>query len=260
LKLWSLISERLPLAAVALFLPKEGFLIPAAQNGFPLGLDDSIPLSLFSASSDRVEALDSETKALFAPILGVPFSLSLRASAMRSTSDLLGLWIYHDPVLETSKSEIQAELDALLSRAAENLPPFSMTTLVADPARVLLDAALKYPSASAFVFDLSSFGVGKDEGLRGIKPIAICSSFLNACGRILSQSGMALAFSDQFVGCMLGSASTVVDPDLVLFQLRKTLKRIMPYLASASFPEGRALHFDPSSKDALEELSRFLSK
>jgi hypothetical protein len=264
LELWSIISERLPLAALALFLPRESFLFLAAQNGFPSGTDDSVPPSLFSAFNASLEPLDSETRALFAPILGVPFSLSLRASAMRSTADLLGLWIYHDPVLEAKKAENRAELDALLSRAGESisapsLTALSMTAPIVNPARILLGAALRYPSASAFAFDLSSFDIGEQARLRGIKPIVLRSFFLEACGKILAQSGMAVAFGERSVGCILGSASTI-DTDLAFFQFKKTLKRIVPYLAAASFPEGRVLRLDPASEGVLEDLTRFLAE
>ena len=257
LKLWSLVCDRIPLAAIALFLPQDGFLVSAAQNGFPLGVDDSIPLSLASTSQNGLEPLDNETRALIAPILGVPLSLSLRASTMSPESDPFGLWVFHDSVLEESNRESHEKLGILLAHAADGLPAALMESPVADPARTLLDGSVKYASASAIVFDLSSFVTGEQTRFRGLMPSMIRSSFLAACRKILSQGGAAVAYDDMAIACILGSTSTL-DPDLALFQFSKTLKRIMPYISKDTFPKGRVLRIDPGSKSALEDLSNFL--
>ena len=51
-----------------------------------------------------------------------------------------------------------------------------------------------------------------------------------------------------------------MDPDLALFQFKKTLRRILPFLAAGAFPEGRALAFDPSSEMARGEIRSLLSQ
>jgi hypothetical protein len=259
LELWTLVSESIPLAAIAMFLPRADFLVPAAENGFPSGKDDSIPITLASHAGRGPELLDNEAKALIAPILGVSISLSLRASTMSGDSGVRGMWVYHDPVLEAAKAETLARLDNLLARCAEGLPIPSMVESSDDPGQALLTAARKYASASVLSFDLRSFGVCDEVRFRGLKPDALRSSFLAACDTILSRGGSAIAFGDHSVGCLLGSTSTM-DPDLALFQFRKTLRRLLPHLAAACFPEGRVLIIDPSSANAFGDLSTFLSE
>lgn len=256
---WALVSGKLPLAAIALFLPKDGFLCLAAQNGFPSGTEEGLPLSLASPPRSASADLGPESRALIAPILGVPLSLSLRFSAMLPASGLIGLWVYHDPLLDEAEEEVKSELDAILSRAAASFPSSTLPTPPADPAAYLINEAWKYPSASAFAFDLASFDISEDQRLRGLAPNALRSSFLSACERILSMGGRAAAFGERSVACILGAASAA-DPDLALFQFTKTLRRILPFLDSASFPAGRTFRFDPSAVTAPEELSRFLSE
>jgi hypothetical protein len=213
-------------------------------------------MSLALSLQKGVEALGNEAKALLAPILGVPLSLSLRAAATRPESSFVGLWVYHDPILDVSSAEIQAKLKALLARSGATFPELSIATTVSDPVRVLAAAARKFHSALAFSFDLSSFNT-EDPRFRGLETIALRSAFIAACGRILSQGGTTIAYGEQSVACVLGSGSAI-DPDLALFQFAKTLRRILPFLAVSSFPEGRALGFDPSSERDLKNLSRFL--
>ena len=259
LELWTLVSERIPLAAIAMFLPRADFLVLAAENGFPSGKDDSIPITIASRAGKGPQLLDKEAKALIAPILGVSISLSLRASTMNGDSGVRGLWVYHDPALESSKAEISARLDNLLAGCAKVFPIPSMAEPSDDPAQALLTVARKYASASVLTFDMSSFGVCDDARFRGLRPDAVRSSFLAACDTILSRGGLAIAFGDHSIGCLLGSTSTM-DPDLALFQFRKTLRRLMPHLASACFPEGRVLIIDPSSAIAIGDISTFLSE
>ncbi len=257
LKLWSFVCDRIPLAAIALFLPQDGFLVSAAQNGFPMGVDDGIPLSIASPSQNGVEPLDNEARALIAPILGVPLSLSLRASTMSLESDHFGLWVFHDSVLEESNSEVQEKLGILLSHAADRLPAVAIESPVADPVRILHEVSAKYSSATAIVFDLSCIVTGEQTRFRGLMPSMIRSSFLAACRKILSQGGAAVAYDDMAIACILGSTPTL-DPDLALFQFSKTLKRILPFLSEDTFPKGRAFRLDPGSKSAFEDLSNFL--
>jgi hypothetical protein len=254
---WSFVSELIPLAAVALFLPKGDFLSPAALLGFPSGSADAIPMSFAPPSQKGALPLGNEEKALLAPILGIPISLSLRASSMASESGLVGLWVYHDPALDASPAETQARLGAVLAGAGTNLPSLSIAIPSPEPARRLLAAARKYPFASVFAFDLSSSNTREDPRFRGLDYVLFSSTFLAACSRILSQGGEAIAFGERWVGCVLGSSSPV-DPELALFQFTKTLRRIAPFLASVSFPTGRALGIEPSSGRALEDLSLFL--
>jgi hypothetical protein len=255
---WSFVSELIPLAAIALFLPRGDFLAPAALLGFPSSGADAIPMSFASPSQRGAQALGKEERALLAPILGVPLSLSLRAASMISDSGFVGLWVYHDPSLDSATAETQIKLGAALAGSGAALPALSIAAPVADPARRLFEAARKYPSASIFSFDLSPSYAREDPRFRGLDSILRCSAFLAACARILSQGGAALAYGERRIGCILGSSSPV-DPELAFFQFTKTLRRLVPYLAAASFPAGRTLGIQPSSERAFEDLSRFLS-
>jgi hypothetical protein len=257
LSAWSLISSKLPLAAIALFLPQDDFLAIAAQSGFPSGTADSIPFSLAPSSQKNGEPLGNEAKALIAPLLGVDRGMDLRAASMWSDIGLAGVWIYRDASLESSPAELRSRLSSLLAGAADSLPASSMARGDPKPARSILEKVRKYPSAAAFRFDLDAL-LGESEAYRGIAPNALRSAFLSACGKILAQGGASLAYGEASVACVLGSSSSV-DSELALFQFSKTLKRTLPFLAGAGFPEGRALGFDPSSDQAPEELSRFLS-
>lgn len=259
LAVWSLITERVPVAAIALFLPRDGFLTLAAQNGFPSGPDADIPLSVAGAPRGGVLALEQDARALIAPTLGVPLSLSLGATAMKPRSGEDGLWVYHDPALDADGEGGLAKLDECLSRVAAALPSFPMTAVMTDPAGAALDAASSFPSASVLAFDLSVFDIERDPRFRGLSAGALRSSFMAACGMILAKGGATLAVGELEALCVLGSAPTL-DPDLALFQFTKTLKRILPYMASSSFPRGRALRLDPRSDSALEELRGFLSE
>jgi hypothetical protein len=263
LQLWTLSSSTLPLASLALFLPHDELLLPAAHRGFPLGGKEGLPLSLADSLPKPGASLEPEAAARCAAILGSPAVPSLRAAVMWPETGLSGMWLYQDSRLETASPDVQSRLGELLAHAADRLPAVALPLPAANPAGILLEAAWKYPSASVFSFDLSSFfaqspGAGRSSSLSpGIGLEALRASFLGACSRILSQGGLALAYEKGSVGCILGSGSTA-DPDLALFQFKKTLKRILPFLSAAPFPEGRALRLDPSAETALEELSRFL--
>ena len=255
---WFLLSQRLPVAAISLFLPKGDFLSLAACAGFPAGSDEDIPLSLAPSVSRSCELLEQESKALIAPLLGVPLTMPLRASSIVSETGCCGLWVYHDEALETSSEEVKERLVSLFAQACTSFPASSMACPSTAPERCVLEAARKYSAAVAFRFDfprLSSLG----EALRSVSLNAFRSVFLSACERLLAQNGLAVVFGETSVACLLGSSSST-DADLALFQFTKTLRRILPFLSSAVFPEGRGIVFDPSSDRAIEDLTGFFSE
>jgi hypothetical protein len=256
LQLWSLVGYKLPLESLALFLPRKDSMALAAQKGFRFGKDGILAMNLVDRMARPGEVLDASASSVIAPLLGSSGAPCLRSSLVWPKSGLFGLWVYSDPRLQASTAETQVRLGELLAHAGQALPPPSLAEMEAEPARLLLESALKFESCSAFVFDLSVVLEGRDKGIHGE---TLRSAFLAACSRILSQGGLALAFGSSRVGCVLASAPTL-DPDLALFQFTKTLRRILPFLAAASFPEGRALRVDPSSGNALEELARFLDE
>ena len=201
------------------------------------------------------EPLAKEAKALLAPVLGVPVSMVLRAAPLWSDAGLLGLWIYHDPALEGASEEAMDELLGILSCPSSKVLGFSLESPSAEPARQILAASKRFSSVSVACFDLDPL-FDSDKLPGGVERDAVRSAFLASCRKILSSSGTALACGDSSVVCALGSSS---DADLALFQFAKTLKRILPFFASLSFPAGRALNLDPASAGAAEELSRFIS-
>jgi hypothetical protein len=253
---WSRLSESLPLAALSLFIPKGEFLALAAGLGFPASSDDSIPASIAPFSSLPSDPLGSEARALVGQVLGVQQGLPLRATSIWSASCLAGLWIYHDDRLESTPSGLLERLGRLLASVGSNLPALSMSSSSSQAPRDILDLSRKYPVSTVFRLDLPP-AASYDESLRCVRPETCRSILLAACSRILSQGGAAFASGDTSVACILGSSSPS-DPDLVLFQFSKTLRRIIPFLSAAAPPSARAMRLDNSSEDALDSLTRFL--
>jgi hypothetical protein len=254
---WKLISTQLPISALALFLPQGDFMALAARNGFPAGSGDSIPVSIAPPSKKPCDLLAKDARALLAPILGVPLSMPLRATAMWSDSGLFGLWVYSDPALETSSEVLRSELAAFLAQCTALLPPLKMEYAIPNPTPAILASVRKYSFASIFRFDLDAlFDDGKS--FPGVELHAIRSAYLASCRKILVSGGSAFAYGDSSVVCALGSSSSV-DPDLALFQFSKTLRRILPLFSTGKLPEGQAVSLDPSQARASSELSRFLS-
>jgi hypothetical protein len=253
---WAILSEVQPLAALSFFIPRGEFITLAACSGFPSGTDDNVPMSLVPDPKLAGEPLGNDAKALFAPILGVPIGMVLRATSIWSDSSLVGLWIYHDDGLESAAAESREMLGSLLAFSGSTFPPIDLVPMSREPARKIAVAARKYHSALIFRFDIPDYD-SKGEVLRGVKPETIRSIFLAACGKVISQSGVALAYGERSVACALGSSS-VVDPELALFQFAKTLKRVLPFLSAVGFPNGKAIGFEPSSEQAIEDLSSFL--
>jgi hypothetical protein len=259
LEAWALVSRALPLAAIALFLPKDDFLFLVASNGFPSGSDEGIPVSLARPPRDGSSLLTKEEGALIAPVLGLHHSMGLRSATLLSAVGLEGLWVYHDPALEGSSASTRTELGSILSGAAAKLPPLPIASIGRDGPAILLRTARKYRSASIFAFDASSLAAGKESRYGDVRPNALRSAIAAAASRILAQGGEVLPFGQSSVACLMGSSSGV-DPELAMFQFTKTLKRILPFLSSSSFPEGRSLRIEPLSEDAPRAIASFLSE
>jgi len=261
LAVWALIAGIPGLDSLALYLAGDGFFLPAACKGFPSQGNEGIPLSLAPSLITGGSALSPELASLVAPALGVDPSTRLWVSLLSRGSLPLGLWAYQAAGLESSPAAVQTELCELLASSSARLPDLPMAGAGKEATRTLLEACEKFSSASIFLFDLAPLcaGIEKAPALLGIKPQALRSIFIAGCERILSTAGLSLAIGEGGVCCIFGSASKV-DPALALFQFRKTLKRLLPTLSSAAFPEGRAIRLDPSSPTALEELSAFLSE
>jgi len=177
---------------------------------------------------------------------------------MLASGNVAGLWVYYDPSLDGSSELSQDMLGSFLSRAAEGFQALNIASPVADAPRAILAISRSYASASIFTFDFRD-AFAEEPRFKGLRPRALLSAFMEACSRLLINNGAAFCCEGERVACLLGS-STRADPDLALFQFRKSLKRLLPRFASSSFPEGRAFFLDPSSKSALEELRSFLAR
>jgi hypothetical protein len=257
LSAWSVLSTRLPIEAISLFLPRGDFLAPAAQCGFPTGTGDDIPLSIAPPTQGNGMLLGEEARALIAPSLGVSIGMNMRAASMRSDSGLIGLWIYHDSSLEASPDELRSRVCELLADASSSLPCFSIVSPSPDPVSILLAKIKKYRFASAIRYDIESV-YSDNASYRGISAKTIVSAFVSASERILEQAGAVIAYGKSSFVCALGS-SMQFDPELAQFQFTKTLKRSLPFLSADSFPEGSVMSFDLSSDHVSEELAHFLA-
>jgi hypothetical protein len=254
---WSLISSRLPLSALSLFLPQGDLLYPAARIGFPSGSGDAVPLSIAPPAQNPGSLLDDEATALVAPSLGVSVGFSMRAVSMFSDSGLVGLWVYHDDSLDNSSDELRSRVNSLLAEATASLPPLSIFDSSSDPVSSIMEGIGKFRFATAIRYAIEPVYSDSD-ALRGLSMKALRSAFVSASAKILEQGGVALAYGEGSIVCVLGSPSGG-DPDLFLFQLTKTLKRSLPFIASEKFPVGSVTSFDLASDRVSEELSRFLS-
>jgi hypothetical protein len=255
---WSIISSRLPLQAISLFLPRDGLLSLAAQVGFPSGTGEDLPLSIVPSAELDGAPLSDESKALVAPSLGVSQSISLRAIAMRSDSGLAGLWIAHDAFLEVCADGRRSSVIELLAESASSLTPLSMICDPAPSMPSMISELSKFRFATAFRFDMGTAYIERTE-FRGIPAKTLCAAFSGAAEKILEHTGTVRAFGDSTVVGLLGSSSPC-DSELALFQFTKTLKKSLPFLSSSAFPVGSSMSFDLSSESAAEDLSRFLAR
>jgi len=262
LALWSVVLDRIPLSAIALFLPRGDFMELAALRGFPEAdrasasspiPDRGIPYSLARSLRLPSSELSQEASAILSPILCHPDSMILRASALGSSSGLDGLWVYHDSRLDGSSEAAKGRFGSFLTMVSETIPPLRLAPASRDLPKAMLAASKKYLTASIFMFGLDA-SLGPPAGL---EPIALLSALYDAASRVLAQTGSIFYDGDAKIACVLGSASKA-DPDLALFHFAKTLKRVLPWLDSSAPLAGSASFLDPSSETALEDIRAFL--
>jgi hypothetical protein len=252
--LWSILCSKLPVAALALFLPEGDFLSLAARSGYPGSSRERLPRSLATEPSLAGKPLPPDAKALLSPVLGIPFDTELFSAPMLLGDRLAGLWVFHDPRIEGASPE-GAKIARLLSGTGNKFPDASIELPPKDPVAGLLAAAKRFPSVAVTKFDLSPL-LESPSLPRGLEASTLSSLFLSACRRVISASGSAILYGESSAVCVIGPAS---DAELARFQLVKTLKRILPYFSAAAFPDSSALKLAPDSACAADELFRFLS-
>jgi hypothetical protein len=256
---WSKASAALRLSSLALFMPRGDSLVPAARIGFPSRPMSAVPAHTADRAAGGREPLDRSSAEALCSALGVSPSLPIRASAVHSGSRLAALWVYRDALLETSPRDVQSRLGAALASASgRGAPIVSILGVSGAPERELLDSIAHSAKASFFLFDLARLADEMTASCPGVSAELIASTFASACSSILSGEGAAAQLGGMRVGCALGS-STSSDHELALFQFAKSLKRLLPFLAVASFPSGRSTTLSPSSPGAPAELAAFLA-
>jgi hypothetical protein len=256
---WSRASAVLRLSSIALLMPRGNALVPAARIGFPSRPLSSIPAQTAERCAGGREPLERASAEALCAALGVSPSLPIRASAVHSGSRVAALWAYRDALLETSPRDIQSRLGAALTSASgRGAPVVSILGISGAPERELLDSVAHSAKASFFVFDLARLSDETAASCPGVSSELLTSTFASACSSILSGEGAAVQCGGFRIGCSLGS-STSSDHELALFQFVKSLKRLLPFLAVASFPSGRSMTLSPSSPGAHSELAAFLS-
>lgn len=257
LSAWSILAAELPLRAIALFLPRGDFLARAAEIGFPAGAGEDIPISIAPSQPLNGRFLGDEAKALLAPSLGVGVGLDMRAASICSPKGVCGLWIYHDDSLDSASDEVQIKVSEILSDTVSVFPALSIASPPDDAARLLMSRMGKYRFATILRYGITP-SYAEREAFRGLSSSAIRAAFTAASEKLLDQTGAVVGIGESSAACALGSSARC-DHELALFQLTKTLKRSLPFLAAEAFPAASSMCLELSADDALEGLSRFLS-
>ena len=255
------VSEAVPLKALALFLPELDGLTAAASLGFPAVSTDYVPESLALRSGEPGSLLPSESAAVLSSLLGVPSALPLRGAAIPGPEgEILGQWVFADDNLDWADVATVAALGRLL--AAPGRRGAQALTIVKPspkPAVKLLSSAPDGGWAAAFRLDLAPSYLEFDLRVPGILSTSFRSVFVSAASQVLGRRGAATLTADGFLACLFFS-STALDPDLALFQFRKSLKRALPLFGGVELPSGKAISLDLASDTAPAELSHFLAE
>jgi hypothetical protein len=261
LAVFARISEALPLEAVALFLPQNEGLAAAASLGFPATSTEYVPESVARRSGPPGSLLPHESAAVLSSLLGVSAALRLRGATILDPQDeILGQWVFVDAALESAEVETIAALGRLLTAPGRRgAPPLAILAPGRDPAAELLSASRDERYAAALILDLKTCYIEFDLRVPGILSTSFFSAFAAAAARALGRSGAALLVENGLLACLFFSSSAL-DPDLALFQFRKSLKRFLPLLESIEFPAGRSILLDLRSDTAKASLSRFLAE
>jgi hypothetical protein len=256
---WSKASTVLRLSSIALLMPRGNALVPAARIGFPSKPLSTVPSQTAERAGGGRDPLDKASAEALCSALGVSAALPIRASAVHSASRIAALWVYRDSLLEISPRDVQSKLGAALAASSgRGAPVVAILGISGAPERELLDSVAQSAKASFFMFDLARLSEEIAASCPGVSAELLTSTFASACSSILSGEGAAVQCGGLRIGCALGSA-TSSDHELALFQFVKSLKRLLPFLAVASFPSGRSMTLSPSSSGAHAELADFLS-
>ncbi|MGO8694238.1 MAG: hypothetical protein ACLQMF_11290 [Rectinemataceae bacterium] len=261
LSVFARISEAVPLGALALFLPREEGLTAAASLGFPAISGEYIPESVARRSVTPGSLLPRESTAVLSSLLGVSSALRLRgATILGPHEEILGQWVFVDGALESADGETVSALGRLLAAPGmRGAPPLVILSPRSDPAGELLSVPRNERYAAALVLDLKPGYAELDLRVPGILSISFFSAAAAAARLVLGRSGAAVLTENGLLVCLFFGTSAL-DPDLALFQFRKSLKRFLPIIEGIELPAGRSSLLDLESGTAKTNLSRFLAE
>lgn len=248
------LAEALPFEGLALFLPMGGSLSLAAcldrdasgpAPSLPAELARSLPPQGAELEADALSALGAAIGQAVTGAWGLP---------RRSPADAsyLSLWTFSFPSAPARVARLLAAVDACPA------PPLCLPDPADDAAQALWRAVPMDRCAVAMCFDLASAYRSARSSVPGLCSEAFMSAATCAACRLLSSNGKALALGDGRLALVLSSSSPL-DPELVLFQFRKSFSRSLALFEGAEPPKGESFAFDHSEGGAFESLARFLS-
>jgi len=258
---FSLLSELLPFPLLGLLLPAEEGLLPAAVKGFACPRPSPLASTLPSELKFPGAPLPAEARRSVHSAFGLSSELPLFGASLSAAEDAGpgGLWLYSYPGAEASGQQGQRLLGSLFSSAPlSEAPGFGLTSIAADPCSELLAAIPADQVGLALRFDLGELSARAGQRYPGLQPGVAESLVLSAAASLLSSRGKALLAGPERVALVLVSPSPI-DPELALFQFRKSFARSLSFLEGFEFPQGDCIALDPSEAGALESLSRFLA-
>jgi hypothetical protein len=166
------------------------------------------------------------------------------------------LWLYSD-----GGAQVSLEFHAAMARlfSAVPLPSFHFARAEETiPKLAAQRIRLGVGKASAVRFDIAEHISGLDENHSMFDGGLLVSFICSALSNILGPEGVAFLIPGSRLLAVLYSRGEA-DPELVELQLRKSLSRALPCLAS-NLPRGASIALDLSQADAISTLERFASE
>jgi hypothetical protein len=261
ISIFPLLSASIPFELLILLQPQGDSLAVAAAEGLAEAEGRLLPSSMASHPTSPGGVLPDDTRAKVAEYLGLGEGGKMRAIPVIRPADarVHGLWLYESRALDASSLEGQEALAKALALAPD---PDETTVELAGSKSVSVDKALGPLSgirhATALVFDLAEIRTSYQAKYPGITAAAFDATAVAVAGRVLASTGRALLAEGEKLVCVLGSASDL-DPELVLYQCAKSLKRSSAIMSPGPQLTGRCLCFDPASPESRQALARFIA-
>ncbi len=252
------IDEALPLSALALFTSGETPLLLCAARGF--SARKSAPKSLPQGAFGDLEngnPLTRKAQDLILDSLGEIRASTIRAYAVQNErSKTRAIWLYADDRIEADE-----ELALAFARLFAATPlPFGSNATVDEISPSLAALRLPLGSGKAVVlrFGFHDFLANGLPLLPGLRPEILFPPLVRSFSVVLGVEGKAYCLEGAKIVAILYSKEKM-DTELALVQMRKSLKRALPYIAASDFPAGEAISVDLASVGALEIFERFCS-